>query len=375
MQRAFDAIVIGGGVVGLACAAALSRRRKVLLLERHARNATENSARNSGVIHAGLHHPDDWLRTRLCLRGRELLYRRCRLEDVPHARTGKLIVGREADTATLEALERRARDRGIEARMLESAEITALEPRVRAERALEVGPTGIVRTSALVRSLEDECAARHVVSLRSAEVVGIEASSGGELRVDIAGASFVSPRVVLAAGLAADHLATLAGLDVDALGLRQHYVKGTWLALDARHRKSVSHLVYPVPEPDGLGIHLTRDLEGFLIAGPDAEWVDRPDFDLPPDATEKEVRFADALARYLDAPVPSHELHALAAGVRPRLSTRGENARDFAILDARSHGVPGLVAMAGIESPGLTACLAIAEHVEGCFEALGMGTR
>lgn len=372
MQRAFDAIVIGGGVVGFACAAALSRRRKVLLLERHARNATENSARNSGVIHAGLHHPDDWLRTRLCLRGRELLYRRCRLEDVPHARTGKLIVGTDADTSTLEALDRRARDRGIEARLLAAPAIRALEPRVRAERALWVGATGIVRTSALVRSLEDECSARHVVSLRSAEAIGIEPSTGGALRVDIAGASFVAPRVVIAAGLASDHLASLAGLDVDALGLRQHYVKGTWLALDARHRKSVSHLVYPVPETDGLGIHLARDLEGFLIAGPDAEWVAAPDFHLPSDPTDKEVRFADALAHWLDPPAPPHELHVLAAGVRPRLSPRGQSARDFAILDARAHGVPGLVVMAGIESPGLTACLAIAEDVEARFEVLGV---
>lgn len=362
MKRSFDAIVVGGGVVGLACAAALSRRKKVLLIERHDKNAMENSARNSGVVHAGLHHPSDWLRTTLCLRGRELLYRRARLESLPHAITGKLIVGGIADEAALEMLAARAAERGIEARLLDRAEIAEREPLVRSERALWVGPTGIVRTASLVRSLEHECDARAVVSLRGAEVVAIEPSAG-ELRVDIEGSHFVAPRVALAGGVSADRLAALAGLDPDALGLRQHFVSGTWMALDVRHRKAVSHLIYPLPEPDGLGIHLTRDVEGFLLAGPDAEWIDAPRFDLE-HAEEKEARFAEALGRYLSLPIPPSELHPLMVGVRPRLSARGEPARDFAILDERSHGVPGLVAMAGIESPGLTACLAIAEHVE-----------
>jgi L-2-hydroxyglutarate oxidase LhgO len=370
LRRSFDAIVIGAGVVGLACAAALARRRKVALLERHARNATENSARNSGVVHAGLHHADQWLRTTLCLRGRELLVRRCRLEDIPYARTGKLIVGSGHDEAALATLATRARDRGIETRLLDQAELRELEPRVHGERALWVEPTAIVRTSALVRSLEDECDARSVVSLRSAEVVGVEPAPGGELRVSAAGAELVAPRVVVAAGLASDRVAALAGLDLDALGLRQHFVKGTWFALDERHRKSVSHLVYPMPEADGLGIHLTRDLEGFLLAGPDAEWQSAPDFDLPSDPQQKAERFAAALARYLEPAVPSHELHALAAGVRPRLCAPGLPARDFAIADPSAHGVPGLVVLAGIESPGLTACLALAEEVEARFRAL-----
>lgn len=371
-RRAFDAIVIGAGVVGLACAASLGRRRKVLLLERHARNALENSARNSGVIHAGLHHEPDWLRTRLCLRGRELLYRRCRLESIPHAETGKLIVGGAGDAGTLEALARRASERGIAARMLDRAALREREPLVTAEIALFVAPTGVVRTTALVRSLEHECDARSVVSLRSAEVTAIERAEGEELRVVIDGADFVAPRVVIAAGLGSDHLATCAGLDPEALGIRQRYVRGTWLALDVRHRKSVSHLVYPVPEADGLGIHLTRDLEGFLFAGPDAEWVETPDFELPRDAEEKEVRFAAALGRYFAPPIAPADLHPLTVGVRPRLSARGEPPRDFALLDARAHGIPGLVVTAGLESPGLTACLAIAEEVESRLRDLGL---
>jgi len=362
MQHAFDAIVIGGGVVGLACAAALSRRRKVLLLERHAKNAMENSARNSGVVHAGIHHDADWLRTQLCLRGRELLERRCRLEDIPYARTGKLIVASTSNEAALLTLATRADDRGIAARLIERDEIAELEPLISADRALLVEPTGILRTAALVRSLEDECDARSVVSLRGAEVVAIE-SSVAELRVDIEGGSFFAPHVVIAAGLSSDRLAALVGLDPDALGIRQHYVRGTWMALEPRHRKAVSRMVYPLPETDGLGIHLTPDLDGFLMAGPDAEWADAPSFELGV-GTEKEVQFADALGSYLRLSVPPHELHRLMVGVRPRISPRDEPARDFVIADHRAHAVPGLIVLAGIESPGLTACLAIAEDVD-----------
>jgi L-2-hydroxyglutarate oxidase LhgO len=370
VDSSFDAIVVGAGVVGLACAAALAKRKRVLLLERHAKNATENSARNSGVVHAGLHHDDAWLRTTLCLRGRELLYRRCRLEDIPYVETGKLIVGDAGDEAALSVLHARARDRGIEAQRLDAAELRALEPLVRAERAVRVVPTGIVRTAALARSLEDECDARRVVSLRSAEVVGLEPAPGEGLRVAIEGARFVAPRVIVAAGLASHRLAALAGLDVETLGLRQHFVRGTWLALETRHRKAVSHLVYPLPEPDGLGIHLTRDIDGFLLAGPDAEWIDEPSFDLPTDGPTRAERFGAALARYLDPAIATGELHLLSTGVRPRISSRGAPPRDFLIADARLHGIAGLVVLAGIESPGLTACLAIAEEVEARLREL-----
>ena len=213
-----------------------------------------------------------------------------------------------------------------------------------------------------MRSLEDECDARAVVSLRGAEVVAIEPSVA-ELRVDIEGASFSAPHVVIAAGLWSDRLAALAGLDPDALGIRQHYVRGTWMALEPRHRKAVSRMVYPLPEADGLGIHLTPDLDGFLMAGPDAEWIDAPSFELG-SGTEKEVQFASALATYLTLPTPPHELHRLMVGVRPRLSRRHEPARDFVIADHHAHAIPGLIVLAGIESPGLTAALAIAEEVD-----------
>ncbi len=168
MEQRFDAIVVGAGVVGLACSARLSRRKKVLLLERHPRNATENSTRSSGVVHAGLHHPDDWLRTTLCLRGRELLARRARLEDIPYHPLGTWIVGSPAAEGRLVELAGRARDRGIEARLVDAAELAERDPA--GERALWRRRSSARRASC---ALEAECDARGVVSLRGAEVVGI----------------------------------------------------------------------------------------------------------------------------------------------------------------------------------------------------------
>jgi L-2-hydroxyglutarate oxidase LhgO len=366
VDRSFDAIVIGAGIVGLACAARLCRGARVLVLERHPRVALENSSRNSGVIHAGLHHPSEWLRTRLCLRGRELLVRRLKRDELPHAITGKLIVAEDASgVAELEALSARADDRGIATALLDAREVTALEPQVIAHAALLVKPTGVVRTSALVRAIEAELTDAGALVLLGAEVIGL-APRAGVIEVAIDGHRFEAPRVVMSAGLGTDALLTAMGLDVGALGLRQHYVRGTWLALPEAHRKAIARLVYPLPEKDGLGVHLTRDVDGYLLAGPDAEWVDTPDFVL---AAGKEEPFAERLARYFRPRLDPTTLHPCSVGVRTRLSAPSEPPRDFAIADASLHGVAGLVALAGIESPGLTAALAIAEEVEARLRA------
>jgi L-2-hydroxyglutarate oxidase LhgO len=355
MDRSFDAIVIGAGVVGLACAAALARKGSVLVLERHPRVGLENSARNSGVIHAGLHHPAAFLKTRLCVRGRELLYRRCVAEGIPHRRTGKLIVAQSAeDEARLWGIARHADDLGIESHILDAAQVREAEPAIRAHAALEVPATGIVRSQALVRSLLDECESLGAVVLTGADVAAVEPA----FRVRVNDVGLTSPRLVIAAGLASDRLAAHAGLDVDALGIRQRLVRGVWLALDERHRKAISRLVYPLPDAEGLGIHLTRDLDGFLLAGPDAEPIETPDFSLP---SGREEVFAAAVARYFPA-VSAADLHPCSVGVRTKLGAPG-TLRDFALLGPESHGLAGLVVLAGIESPGLTACLAIAEEV------------
>lgn len=347
-------------MIGLACAARLTRSGSVLVLERHARVGLENSSRNSGVIHAGVHHPATFLKTRLCVRGRELLYRRCIAEGIPHRRTGKLIVALSpGEEERLRGIAAQASESGIESHMLDAAEVTAREPAIRAHAALEVPCTGILRSQSLVRSLLDECETLGATVLTGTEVTAIDEARSG-LRVVAGGARFVTERLVIAGGLASDQLASLAGLDVDALGIRQRFVRGTWLALDERHRKAISSLVYPLPEAEGLGIHLTRDLDGFLLAGPDAEPVETPELVLRPG---REEVFARAIARYFPGVVPG-DLHPHSVGMRPKLVPRsGGEARDFALLGADEHGVDGLFVLAGIESPGLTACLAIAEEV------------
>jgi len=352
-----DVVVIGAGVVGLSVARSLLRAgRRVLVVEREVQPGRAGSSRSSGVLHAGLHHPDGWLKTTLCLRGRPMLEHYASRHGVAWARTGKWIVaGDEGERAALEALAARAAGRHLPHRLVERTELAALEPKLHARAALLVEATGVIRTSDLARALAAE-----IDELGGELLVGVEVLrvAPGEIVLD--GVTLRAATIVLAAGLTTDALLAGTGLDVDALGLRQHPAKGEWVALSERHRKAVSRHVYPVPHADGsaLGIHLTRDVEGFLHAGPDLTWGEA-DLGL---RTEKVPQFFDALRRYypdvrLDDLVPSM------AGIRPKLSREGEPARDFLVWRGEAHGVPGLVALLGIESPGLTACLALGEHV------------
>jgi L-2-hydroxyglutarate oxidase LhgO len=385
MLREADVLVIGAGVVGLACAVELAKRGHfVTVLERHDRVATENSSRNSGVVHSGLYYPAGSTKARLCVRGRELLYARCKKFGIAHRKLGKLIVARDdAEAGVLERLARRADDNGAgPVRLVDGIELAMLEEQIAGHAALLVEETGVLRTQELVRSLVREAEALRVELVVGMEVTALERDARAEtrecweVRVHDTGreaGGYVAPWVVDAAGLAADRIARLAGIDTERAGLTQRYCKGSWVALDERYRKFIGRLVYPVPHVEGdgsaaptaLGVHLTRDLEGFLFAGPDAEWVDAPDFALDPSKPEA---MRDAVARWIPT-IAAHELVPLAAGVRPKLHGPGEPAADFAIRDGASLGAPGLVVLAGIESPGLTACLAIAEEVVAIVEA------
>jgi D-amino-acid oxidase len=362
----FDAIVVGAGVVGLACAAALARRgRSTLVLERQARPGQETTSRNSGVIHAGLYYPEGSRKAALCVEGRDRLYARCASRGIAHRRTGKLVVAVAGEELpALEALHARARANGAgPVELWDAADVAARAPGLRAVAALRSPLTGIVDAHGLVADLLAELREAGGELVLRTEVVAIEPRGGG-LRVSTVGPrgevfSVHGALVVDAAGLHADAVSALAGVPVRALGLHHRYCRGDYFVLGRGAPKPPLPLVYPLPVAAGLGVHLTTDLGGQVLAGPDTTWIDAPGYEV---GAQKAERFARAVARYLPG-VEARHLTPGYAGVRPKLSGEGEPARDFVIEEASAYGVPGFVHLLGIESPGLTAALAIGEHV------------
>jgi L-2-hydroxyglutarate oxidase LhgO len=368
-----DVIVVGAGVAGLACAAALARRgRRVVVLERHGGLARETTSRNSGVIHAGIYYPVGSLKAQLCVEGRERLYERCARERIPHRQFGKLIVAtNDAELRVLEELQAKGRANGAPGlELVDGAEVMRREPCVRAVAGLLSPRTGIVDPHELCLSLAAELEREGGTLLLHNTLEAIErtalgwrvtARAPGEAAASVESAAFVN-----AAGLAADRVAGLAGIDVDAAGYRQHPCKGDYFALAPGTKLSFGGLVYPVHGAAGLGVHVTLDLAGRVRFGPDAHYVDALDYAIDPG---KAVEFAEAAGRYLPG-LRAEWLTPDQAGIRPKLQAPGAPFRDFVIAEESARGLPGLVNLVGIESPGLTASLAIAERVSELLASL-----
>lgn len=362
----FEVLIVGAGVVGLATAAALARAgRSVLVLEQLAGIARGITSRNSEVVHAGIYYPSESLKAVLCVEGREALYRYCQARRVHHRRIGKLIVAtRVKEEPIVGDLLARGHANGVSGlACLERADIRRLEPAVEASLALFSPETGIVDGHGLCLALWAEAEAGGAVLVTERVLRGLERSSFGwiaEVEDAAGGLERVEAGLVVdAAGLQADAVAQLAGLDVDALGWRQHLCKGDYFALAPGARLGLGRLIYPVPQQAGLGIHATLDLAGRIRFGPDAEYVSSPDYRVDP---AKADGFRSAAARYLPG-LAEAELVPDYAGLRPKLAAPGEGFRDFVIEETSARGVPGFVACIGIESPGLTASLAIARRV------------
>ncbi|MDN3920253.1 NAD(P)/FAD-dependent oxidoreductase [Roseateles violae] len=368
MERV-DAVVIGAGVVGLAVGRALARRGlETLVLERETAIGSGISSRNSEVIHAGLYYPQGSLKARLCVRGRAALYAHCESHGVAHRRCGKLVVA--TDAAQLEGLRRlaeRAAANGVDdLRWLERAEAQALEPALRCEAALLSPSTGIVDSHGLMLSLQGDLEhAGGAVALGSAvqalrrDGAGwrLEVASGGETMELAAG------RVVNAAGLWAPALAAATeGLAAEHRPAA-HFSKGCYFSLTGR--SPFQRLIYPLPQDAWLGVHLTLDLAGQARFGPDGQWLNGVDdparLDYRVDPARAEGFYAD-VRRYWPG-LPDGALQPAYSGVRPKIHGPGEPAPDFRIDGQARHGLPGLVNLLGIESPGLTSCLAIADEV------------
>jgi L-2-hydroxyglutarate oxidase LhgO len=361
-----DVAVVGGGVLGLAAAAALALAgRSLVLLEREDGFAREMTSRNSEVVHAGLYYPTGSLKASLCVRGRELLYERCRRLGISHRVPGKLVVATNAsERELLEELWLQGSRNGVPGlELLDAASASRLEPDVRCTGALLSPSTGIVDGHAFALSFAAEAEAHDAVLATGADVMAMDPVSSGYRihlgRRDGSPETLDARAVVNAAGLDAPRIFRLAGGDPKACGYRLHPCKGDYFALAPGAPLHFSHLVYPVPAGPGLGIHAPFDLAGRIRFGPDAKYVERPRYDV--DAGKAE-QFAAAVRRY----VPSLESAWLSpdyAGVRPKLSGPGEEFRDFVVREESDRGLPGFVNLIGIESPGLTAAPAIAERV------------
>ena len=362
-------VVVGAGVVGLACARALAQAgREVIIVESESAFGTATSARNSEVIHAGIYYPTGSLRAGLCVRGKALLYDYCASHHVNHRRCGKLIVAQsDADVAQLQTIEQRARANGVyDLRWLDAAETVALEPQLRCVRALLSPSTGIVDSHGLMLALlGDAQAAGAMLALRSPALRAAATPQGIELEVGGDSATtLLAECVINSAGHGAPVLAAATRGLASAHVPPRYFAKGNYFTLSGR--SPFSRLVYPAPgESSHLGVHLTLDLGGQAKFGPSFHWVDGLDYRV--DEHEAE-RFYDEVRRYWPG-LPDGALQPGYVGVRPKIRGPGEPAQDFRIDGPAEHGVPGLVNLFGIESPGLTSSLAIAERVAAMLAA------
>ncbi|MFO1189705.1 MAG: NAD(P)/FAD-dependent oxidoreductase [Alphaproteobacteria bacterium] len=370
MTESLDCVVVGAGAIGLAIARALALAgRDVVVLEAEAGIGTGISARNSEVIHAGIYYPANSLRAQFCVAGRRALYRFCAERSLPHRQVGKLIVATsDDDIATLAHLKRAAEGNGVDDLVpLTGPQALAVEPALTAKAALFSPSTGIIDSHAYMLALQGEAEDHGAALAFETRVDGGRVGESG-IEIYVAGAAGGESRAVRAktlinaAGLGALPLAAgLTGFP-QALVPRRFFAKGSYFSLSGQ--APFSHLVYPVPVPGGLGVHLTLDLSGRARFGPDVEWIDAIDYVVNPARAEQ---FYAEIRRYYPA-LPDGALLPDYAGIRPKITGPGEPAADFVIQGPRDHGVPGLVNLFGIESPGLTASLAIADHVTALIE-------
>ncbi|MFA7270227.1 MAG: NAD(P)/FAD-dependent oxidoreductase [Sterolibacterium sp.] len=356
-----DCAVIGAGVIGLAVARCLAQAgREVLILEAEAAFGSGISARNSEVIHAGIHYPPGSLKARLCVAGRDRLYAYCAERGIAHRRCGKLLVAADAgQVGQLDAIVAHARRNGVnDLARLTAGAARQMEPALACLAALYSPSTGIVDSHALMLALLGDAEQGGAVLAANSPVLGGEITADGIL-LETGGVEpmrLLAKRVFNCAGLGAQGLArNLRGLPPQSVPPLS-YAKGNYYALTGR--APFSHLVYPLPEAAGLGVHLTLDLAGQARFGPDVEWVDRIDYRVDPCRAEA---FYAAIRRYWPA-LPDAALVPAYAGIRPKPHAPGAASCDFIVQGKQAHGVAGVVCLYGIESPGLTASLALAEH-------------
>ena len=361
-MESVECVIVGAGVVGLAIARELAQQGKeVLILEAEERYGLGNSSRNSEVIHAGIYYPANSLKARFCVQGKELLYDYCKTRNVPHQRCGKLIVASdESQRETLLKIAQSAAVNGVaDLQLVERDELRKLEPELDCALALHSPSTGIIDSSALMLSLLGD-AEHHGASLVCQSPVISGEITDGQFQLTVGQQQpfeIACKTLINSAGIGSQAIAhSLKGLDSKHIP-PSFYAKGNYFSLQGK--APFQHLIYPVPEPGGLGTHLTLDLAGGARFGPDVEWLETLDYSVDPNRKEK---FVAAIQRFWPT-IDGEQLNADYAGIRPKITGPGETAADFMIQGPDDHGIRGLVNLFGIESPGLTSSLAIAQHV------------
>ena len=363
-----DAVVIGAGVVGLAVARSLALAGyETLVLESQSRIGSGISSRNSEVIHAGIYYPAGSLKARLCVEGKKLIYAYCDVAGVPYRRCGKLLVATAPDqVAQIRSTQLRAQANGVDDLiLLDRTQALALEPALHCDAALLSPSTGIIDSHALMTSYQGDLERGGGNVVLQTRVQEVELGSGAHpvhVVTTADGTRLATPLLVNAAGLTAPALARdFIGFDPKHVPTA-YFAKGNYFTLAGR--APFTHLIYPLPQSAGLGVHLTLDLAGQAKFGPDVQWVQDPDdFSVDPERAES---FYSEVRKYWPG-LPDGALQPAYAGIRPKINAPTEAAADFCIQGPANHGVPGLVNLFGIESPGLTSSLAIGDHVAALF--------
>ena len=364
-----EVTIIGAGVIGLAIAEKLSENyNNVFLIEKHTAFGQETSSRNSEVIHAGIYYPQGSLKARLCVEGKTLLYSYCDKYDIPYKNCGKLIVATDDnEVSVIEGIKETARKNGVDLIMLERDQVQEMEPSVFAIKALFSPTTGIIDTHSLMKRFETNALNNKAQIVYGSEVTGINRiDKGYEITLlDSDGKNFIFTTGILinSAGLTADKISEMAGINDDSL--RIHFCKGEYFRVRPPKNRLISRLVYPVPHQnmEGIGIHVTVDMAGGVKLGPDVTYLESNIYDYKVTPSKQES-FWRSVKKYLPF-LEYDDLIPEMAGIRPKTQKHGDPIRDFYINEESARGYNGLINLVGMESPGLTSCIAIANYVLG----------
>lgn len=357
-----DILIIGGGIIGLAVARTLSEDYEdVVLVEKEETFGRHTSSRNSEVLHSGIYYPQKSKKAKLCVNGLEMIYEYAQIKNIPYSKCGKLVVATSEDEIPelLKLKENGEKNSVVGLEIYDQLKCRELEPQIKAVKALFVPSTGIIDTHTLMEKMESDAEKNGAFIVYDMEVISVDSLIDGYIINFANGEVFEANRIINCAGLHSDEIANMVGIKVKREKLLLHWCKGEYYK--SNKIKNINHLIYPLPDPKGifLGIHLTINLRGEVRFGPNAYYVDELNYNM--DDTYKED-FLKAINKYIE--VEEETLHLDDCGIRPKLQPKGGDFRDFYIEEESEKGFPNFINCIGIESPGITASMAIAEEVK-----------